>query len=440
VLCDMQGHDEFQELCAGAAAGYLTSEEGQGLRTHLAICSVCREVMRQYFHLVDGFLPNIAAEETGGDITFGPNWSFARSESRLFEQINEEEVSRQRFVNVSKSADVNAWARAFSTRPGRIWVQVWASYAAMVLLSVAVCIGSYVAGLGRGTRNSQSAPSKVETVAGQEQFPQTQQAGALRHEIETMRGQLLQRGRTIATLRKEAEDRTAEANTARALAESLEAEAEITKSVLQKGVEDRAELTQELEHATLRARMIQTDLDSAQQKVSQDASRIADLETKEQTLIRELEEQNVKVKHEEDLLSHDRDIRELMGSRDLYIAEVFDVDKTGANTRPFGRVFYTKERSLVFYAYDLDRQVGAKNASTFQAWGRLGADRTASLNLGIFYIDNMDKRRWVLKTNDAKSLTQIDAVFVTVEPRGGSRKPSGQAFLFAYLKVDPNHP
>jgi hypothetical protein len=60
--------------------------------------------------------------------------------------------------------------------------------------------------------------------------------------------------------------------------------------------------------------------------------------------------------------------------------------------------------------------------------------------LGIFYIDNMDKRRWVLKTNDAKSLTQIDAVFVTVEPRGGSRKPSGQAFLFAYLKVDPNHP
>jgi hypothetical protein len=27
-----------------------------------------------------------------------------------------------------------------------------------------------------------------------------------------------------------------------------------------------------------------------------------------------------------------------------------------------------------------------------------------------------------------------------VEPNGGSQKPSGKPFLFAYLKVDPNHP
>jgi len=38
------------------------------------------------------------------------------------------------------------------------------------------------------------------------------------------------------------------------------------------------------------------------------------------------------------------------------------------------------------------------------------------------------------------ALEQIDAVFVTVEPAGGSRKPSGKPLLFAYLKVDPNHP
>jgi hypothetical protein len=62
------------------------------------------------------------------------------------------------------------------------------------------------------------------------------------------------------------------------------------------------------------------------------------------------------------------------------------------------------------------------------------------LNLGIFYEDNVAKKRWVLKFNDAKTLQKIDAVFVTVEPHGGSEKPSGTPHLFAYLRVNANHP
>jgi hypothetical protein len=45
----------------------------------------------------------------------------------------------------------------------------------------------------------------------------------------------------------------------------------------------------------------------------------------------------------------------------------------------------------------------------------------------------------VLKANDPKSLDDIDAVFVTVEPSGGSHHPSGKPLLFAYLRVSPNH-
>ena len=108
--------------------------------------------------------------------------------------------------------------------------------------------------------------------------------------------------------------------------------------------------------------------------------------------------------------------------------------------KPYGRVFYTKGKSLIFYAYDLDQQTEIKNASTFQAWGRRGPDREQALNLGIFYEDNASKKRWILKLDDPKMLAQIDAVFVTVEPRGGSHKPSGKPLLFAYLKADPNHP
>jgi hypothetical protein len=63
-----------------------------------------------------------------------------------------------------------------------------------------------------------------------------------------------------------------------------------------------------------------------------------------------------------------------LGARDLYVAEVYNVVRNGTQ-KPYGRVFYTKGKSLIFYAYDLDQENGVKNATTFQAWGRRGPDR-----------------------------------------------------------------
>ena len=140
------------------------------------------------------------------------------------------------------------------------------------------------------------------------------------------------------------------------------------------------------------------------------------------------------------MLARDKDIRDLMGARELYIAEVQDVAGNGETKKPIGRVFYTQGKSLIFYAYDLDREAGVKTASTFQAWGQHGPDRRQALNLGLFYEDNAAKKRWVLKFDDPKTLGQIDAVFVTVEPNGGSHEPSGNPLLFTYLKIGPNHP
>ena len=50
----------------------------------------------------------------------------------------------------------------------------------------------------------------------------------------------------------------------------------------------------------------------------------------------------------------------------------------------------------------------------------------------------VSKKRWEPKFNDAKTLWQIDAVFITPEPQGGSQKPSRKPFLFPYLKMNPN--
>ena len=86
-------------------------------------------------------------------------------------------------------------------------------------------------------------------------------------------------------------------------------------------------------------------------------------------LTRLLQERQTTIDQQQELLARDRDIRELMGARDLYIAEVHDVAGTGTTSKPYGRVFYTKGKSLIFYAYDLDQQKAARNTSTFQVWG-----------------------------------------------------------------------
>jgi hypothetical protein len=197
---------------------------------------------------------------------------------------------------------------------------------------------------------------------------------------------------------------------------------------------------QKLDTAEASLQKTQAQLESWQRQRGQDESRADSLAAQVNDLHAQLRDREQTVNKEEELLAHDRDVRELIGARDLYIAEIYNVASDGVTQKPYGRVFYTKGKSLVFYAYDLDKEPGVRTASTFQAWGKHGPDRREALNLGIFFEDSAAKKRWVLKFDDPKTLEQIDAVFVTVEPSGGSPKPSGSPLLFTYLKIGPNHP
>jgi len=62
-------------------------------------------------------------------------------------------------------------------------------------------------------------------------------------------------------------------------------------------------------------------------------------------------------------------------------------------------------------------------------------------SLGIFYSDDKTQKRWVFKYDDPRVLSEIDSVFVTLEPPGKSfTEPKGEKFLYAYLRNQPNHP
>jgi len=165
--------------------------------------------------------------------------------------------------------------------------------------------------------------------------------------------------------------------------------------------------------------------------------------TAQQTHIRELTDrlnaQGDNLDRERELLVAGRDIRDLMGARSLHIIDVADVDSEGTK-KPFGRVFYTEGKSLIFYAYDLERKKKSQERYSYQAWGQRESKSGSTQNLGIFFVDDQTQNRWILKYDDPNVLAEIDAVFVTLEPKGGSPKPKGQQLMYAYLKANPNHP
>jgi hypothetical protein len=207
--------------------------------------------------------------------------------------------------------------------------------------------------------------------------------------------------------------------------------------------DERDKLAGQLHDAEQAYQLVQAELTTLRSEHDRVVLRTTSLESKIDDLTASNRDQERRLKDDEQYLSADRDIRELMGARRLYIADVFDVDSGSRTRKPFGRVFYTQSKSLIFYAFDLDHEPGVKNASAFQVWGQRDAEsgeKNRALNLGILYMDSESNRRWVLRLDDPKQLAEIDAVFVTVEPHGGSHKPTGKPFLYALLRKEANHP
>jgi len=153
-----------------------------------------------------------------------------------------------------------------------------------------------------------------------------------------------------------------------------------------------------------------------------------------------LREQAETLDHQRRLLTADRDIRDLMTARNLHIIDVYDVDGKGRTRKTFGRAFYTENKSLIFYAFDLEERRITKANYSLQAWGYQQSTERSVQSLGVFYADDQKQNRWALKFEDPEVLAQIDAVFVTIEPPGGSKKPTGDKLLYAYLRNKPNHP
>ncbi|MHB8500734.1 MAG: anti-sigma factor [Candidatus Acidiferrales bacterium] len=436
----MEPHDRFLELCALSTSDELSEEEQKALHTHLAECAECRQALSE-FEAAAGFgVPLLhSALSTPGS-----------SASQPIPLEDEKETSPSTVhgcgadgterIPLTRAGETSLTPRNGRRRLQVNWNYVWMPFAAAIVLTAALAIYSYQVGRRRALEadraRSNVADTRVEALE--------QRMSDLGHEHEAMKVQLADRDHMIADLKRQmaaesaalSEAKSVQTALERNLEQTLQGQAADKKQVAQ----EQSNLSQKLTAAQTSLAKTQTELASLQQQRAQGQARSESLEAQIRDLHGQIHDREQALDKEEELLAHDRDIRELMGARELYIAEVYDVAKDGQTKKPYGRVFYTRGKSLVFYAYDLDQQNGLKRASTFQAWGSRGVDRQQATSLGVFYEDSISKKRWVLKSDDPKKLEQIDAVFVTVEPNGGSLRPSGKPLLFAYLKIEPNHP
>jgi hypothetical protein len=426
-------HQKFRELATLAQADALTDSERLELDNHLRQCGVCRDVDGEYSLLhSDGMAYLAAARDQSPE---SQAWDPRSVRNQLLEQIREGERRRPGLVEMDRPRRVPA---ALLDRA--VAVQ-WATAALAACLIIAVAGGAYRLG-GRaahpGLLNSAGAsapdpgPASRRVAAKETEELLASQAAQIRR-LQTRMSAEQQDMAGLRTLLRAAEDRSA------GLAAAGGKQAELFRQVS----EERDQLAGQLRDAERSYELVRAELTNLRADHDRALLHTASLESKIEELSAAAREQDRRLKDDEQYLVSDRDIRELMGARKLYIADVFDVDSGSHTRKSFGRVFYTQNKSLIFYAFDLDHEPGIKSASAFQVWGQRDAElgeKPRPMNLGILYMDSESNRRWVLRLDDPKQLAEIDAVFVTVEPHGGSQKPTGKPFLYALLRKEANHP
>jgi hypothetical protein len=427
-------HEDLRELCAASVSERLSPEEDKLLSAHLAVCDDCRTKLGQYRAIEQFGLPMAAFEELKDEeLARVQHDQQQKALKKLLDECGVEAAQvplREEFLRAGEGF-VRKRGHTFKPALGALL-----RYAAGMLIAVSLFFVGYRAAVERVDKNElalRTASNEVLTSA-------QRQAASLSAERDELKRRLNEKnageGKLSAKIHEQ-EQEIQELTAAKRELEDNNAQREIERSKVNA---ERDALLSKLSGTEQDLVRLKGELDSLHHEGEREAAQVTALDARVAQLTKQLNARDDTISQERELLASDRDIRELMGARELYITEVHDVGQNGKTQKPFARVFYTKGKSLIFYAYDLDQQAGIKTASTFQAWGVRDGDQKQPLNLGIFYSDSVAKKRWVLRIDDPKTVDELNAVFVTMEPNGRSSSPSGKQLLFAYLRVSPNHP
>ncbi|HEY6376926.1 MAG TPA: hypothetical protein VIX90_15505 [Edaphobacter sp.] len=408
----MSDHSHYEELAALAAGGYLGDDELADLRQHADTCTECKSAVAEFSEIMHFGLPTVQSP-FGRSI----NMIMSRPDSGATERfIRRASLEGIAFSPEVKKAAHSEWPR-FSL----------ASASACGLAVIVTAVLYFSHHLGPPFRQHDQGPMQ----ARQQLDRLTQQNSALEASISRLEQTNAEYQREAAGLRTQMAVLTSggshdkgetRADTAQPLSRNTQLleEAETKRKTEEKLLADtRTELA-----ALKKARA------SDQASVVADQIRINELSAQLKTA-----KANVNMQ----LATAGGDARNLMGARQLHVIDVRDTDPDGKSGKAFGRIFLTEGKSLVFYAFDLNDPAKNGGKVTYEVWAQQDGKAGSLRSLGFLKADNTMQGRWALKSADPAALKQISSIFVTVEPQGGAKTPSGQRLLFAYLG-QANHP
>jgi len=407
----MQTHEYYEKLCALLPIGQLSGEEYQQLSEHLRGCPSCRHATDEFSVILD--------EMPVGDAAVDEK-SLAALQSDSY---------RSRFLKRAVAEGVpltNAVMYRRYSFPKWTWTRLQllpglAAVAVMVIVIISIQV----------FRSSEKiADVRQRIVQSEKNAPipdsrDKQLISQLEAKVSALEKQDAQQQTAISELKARFTTSQAESNGAK---QELAKTADQLSQVQKQGGDTQRALD-----------IAKSELDRVRSEKDRVNAALVDQQIKINELVAEVKEKEAVAERERQLSSVTKDVRELMGARNLHIVDVSDVDGNGRSGKSFGRVFLIEGKSLIFYAFDLGDRGNAAKVS-FQAWGQFEGREVAPKNLGVFYIDDHAQRRWVLKVDDPEKLAAINSLFVTVEPLGGAKRPSDKRLLYAYLASQPNHP
>jgi hypothetical protein len=399
-------HDRFEEFASLAAIGELSPEEHEEFLRHQKTCAQCREVVAETSSLAStAFLTGAPKEED------------AAVEGERHRRLRE---------GIARSL------------PALVPVSLVERYKHLAAAGVAA---AFLLGAGVGAAVELSRQPSVSAV-------KTPVAVAISATAETPNSRIGEdesaRLQTVfAELQKRVEQTSRENQALRdklTLSDQHATDVETRLSEVEKQSNAQA---QEVIQARNDLSAARNELSQAKDSLSASQGKVDSLQFALADKDARLTEVSASVEREREMLSQSREVRDIMGARDLHIVDVIDRDGKGRARKAFGRAFYTQGKSLIFYAFDLPAKSTADGRFVYAAWGSNSNDLNgkAAHSLGIFYNDDQTQHRWAMKFDDPKLLDEIDTVFVTLEPADKPfATPTGKPILEAYFGTPPNHP
>ncbi len=436
--------ERFEELCALAALGQISAGEYAELRSHLMECEDCRRSRKDYLEILHEHLPLVAAGEpadTSSKVALHESSYRQRFLQRTEHQSNSPTISTSAGNATRSGVGAGQWYR-----PNR-----------MARYALPVAAGLLAAALGlngfqwyRGGERLSSATATVSqlrqeisrlnlqisdrSLARLSPAPVTvavpdQSEAEMDRLVEELSQAQRERRSALARLRSQS----------RKLVETQE-DADALNRTLEQARNSETQLSEKLARVE---RALQTRTGELEALRKQGVTREVALALQEKQigeLARKVNEQAETIQRDQKLLAADRNIRDLLTDRNLRVSYVKDLDPAGERIVD-AHVFYAEGRRLLVYAHETPR--GRKSLENFslQAWGERSSSLTGSPeSLGIFYEDARNDEGWILEFDDPEVLSQIDSVFVTLEPKEGSLKPGDTQLLYSYLTTDDDLP